>query len=470
MSEPTLYDLLVRRGSSNRVALGTADRSVTLSYRDLELHAREFAEQLRRLGVRECDTVAITADNCVEFVVALFGVASVGAIAAPISVHLAGPELAKSLATVHAKALVVAEGGVPVATLCSPAPRARVEPAKDVALVMLTGGTTAAPKAVPLTHANLAASVFGICATYELAADDATLLVMPLTHGHGLIAGLLSTLASGGSAYLPSARRFSAHTFWPEMMAAGATWYTAVPTMHQILTARAATEYPKERAPLLRFIRTCSAPIAPRAFDAVESAFHAPLISAYGMTETTHQTTSNPLPARGPRKGGSVGVPTGVELRLSSTGEVLVRGPTVTSGYVDDSSANEAAFDDGWFCTGDIGEVDADGYLFLKGRIKELINRGGEKIFPTQVDAVLMSDPKVLEAATFGVPDAKYGEEIHAAVVLRPGQTATSAELQDYCARSLGAFEIPKTFRFVSELPRTEKGAIDRRRLAASFR
>jgi acyl-CoA synthetase (AMP-forming)/AMP-acid ligase II len=422
--------------------------------------------------------------------------------------HLAGPELAKVLGAVHAKAGIVPEHlhaqigesipadlrwsialhadsrGAPLAILSGRARRDGRERAdspshEDLALAMLTGGTTAAPKEVPLTHANLAASIDGICATYQLGPRDATLLVMPLSHGHGLIAGLLATLASGGAAYVPAAGRFSASTFWPEMTAASATWYTAVPTMHQILLSRAPAEYPVDHPVPLRFVRSCSAPMATAVADAVEATFHAPLIEAYGMTETTHQATSNPLPDRGPRKPSSVGIATGVVLRIATLdgaptapgaiGEVQVKGPTVTAGYVDDPIATANAFVDGWFRTGDLGLLDGDGYLFLKGRIKELINRGGDKIFPADVDAVLLSDPKVQDAASFGVPDAKYGEEIHAAIVLRSGQSATSAELRDYCARSLAAFEIPKTFVFVSELPRTPKGAVDRRKLAESF-
>jgi acyl-CoA synthetase (AMP-forming)/AMP-acid ligase II len=508
-----LFDLLdgSLRSGPNDVAIATPDRRVVLSYSQLARAVENAAGQLRSLGVVAGDTVAILADNCIEFAIALLGIAGAGATAAPLNPHLAGPELAKILSIVHAKATVVPEhlrtpaaesvpgealwsiglrsdpGGAPLVLLSgrtSPTGTNRTSSApgpvrEEVALVMLTGGTTAAPKAVPLTHANLAASIGGICATYELDRRDATLLVMPLSHGHGLIAGLLATLASGGAAYVPSTGRFSAGRFWPEMIAASATWYTAVPTMHQILLERAPAEYPTDQPVPLRFVRSCSAAIAPRVAEAVESTFHAPLISAYGMTETTHQAASNPLPDRGPRKVSSVGVPTGVALRIATlegrpaapgaTGEVQVKGPTVTAGYLDDPRANASAFVDGWFRTGDLGLLDDDGYLVLKGRIKELINRGGEKIFPADVDAVLLSDPKVLYAASFGVPDAKYGEEIHAAIVLQPGQSETSAELRDHCAHSLADFEIPKTFVFVSDLPRTAKGSVDRRKLAESF-
>jgi acyl-CoA synthetase (AMP-forming)/AMP-acid ligase II len=483
-----LFDLLdaALRSRPDGVATGTPDGRIVLSYRQLARATEDTARQLRSLGVAAGDTVAIISDNCVEFVLALLGIVAAGAAAAPLNPRLAGPELAKILTTLGASwsiTLRADSGGAALANLSGRVQRiasGEVRPAREnVAILLLTGGTTAAPKAVPLSHANLAASIGGICATYELDSRDATLLVMPLTHGHGLIAGLLATLASGGAAYLPSAGRFAASTFWPEMVAASATWFTAVPTMHQILLERAAAEYPTAHPPPLRFVRSCSAAIAPTVAEAVEATFRVPLVSAYGMTETTHQAASNPLPSRGPRKASSVGVPTDVAIRVvaldgapaptGATGEVQVKGPTVMAGYLDDPSANAAAFVDGWFRTGDIGLVDDDGYLFLKGRIKELINRGGEKIFPADVDAVLLSDPKVLYAASFGVPDAKYGEEIHAAVVLQPGQTATSAELRDHCARSLAAFEIPKTFVFVSELPKTAKGSVDRRKLAESF-
>jgi acyl-CoA synthetase (AMP-forming)/AMP-acid ligase II len=350
---------------------------------------------------------------------------------------------------------------------------------EDVALSMFTSGTTSTPKVVPLTHANLAASIGGICATYRLAPDDATLLVMPLFHGHGLIAGLLSTLATGGAAHMPSGGRFSASTFWSEMTSVGATWYTAVPTIHQILLERAAAEYPKAHLPALRFIRSCSAPLTTTLLHQIESTFAAPVIEAYGMTETAHQATSNPLPTVGAHKPSSVGLPTGVEVRILApdgrtvatrmVGEVCIRGAAVTSGYREAPDVNAATFVDGWFHTGDLGYLDEDGYLFLEGRIKEIINRGGEKISPRHVDVVLLSNPKVEDALSFGVPDEKYGEEIAAAIIIKPGQTTTEQELAQYSRERLSAFEVPKRFYFVTDFPRTAKGAPDRRKLAMVF-
>jgi acyl-CoA synthetase (AMP-forming)/AMP-acid ligase II len=302
---------------------------------------------------------------------------------------------------------------------------------------------------------------------------------MPLFHGHGLVAGLLATLASGGAVYFPAAGRFSAHLFWDEITRTKATWYTAVPTIHQILLARADTEYPAGNRPALRFIRSSSAPLAPAILHRTEELFGAPMIVAYGMTETAHQAGSNPLPGDGVRKEESVGLPSGLQFRIVTAdgtsagtgeiGEVCVRGPGVADGYLNDPQATSVAFVDGWFHTGDLGHLDSDGYLFLNGRIKEIINRGGEKIAPQTVEAALLSHPAVEEAAAFAVPDPKYGEDVNAAVILQPDSDATEADLKRHCQARLAAFEIPASINFLDRFPRTTKGDADRRALAAAF-
>src|ERR1700733_9794757 len=229
--------------------------------------------------------------------------------------------------------------------------------------------------------------------------------------------------------------------------------------MPRILVNRAPHEYPSSSPVALRFIRSCSAPLDESLAVAISTAFNTPVIAAYGMTETSHQTASNPLPSHGPNKTPAVGLPTGVELRIvgddgrdaatGTIGEIWVRGATVTAGYLNNANANSESFVDGWFRSGNLGSRDADDYLFVKGRLKDIINRGGEKISPNDIDTVLLSNPKVLEAASFGEPDSIYGENVHAAVVLRPGAQASEEELQEYCRSALSGFEVPERIYIV---------------------
>ncbi len=514
----TLNELLCESAKAwpDRVAVSGPGDERAITYQDLGALSGDLAAELNRLGVGRGDSVAIVSDTCIEYVLALFAVVTAGACAALLNPALAARQLDSRLGQVRARAVIVpahldgefaatrAAATLPVWKLAlTPGPGRRLKPglageplsghgsgraamgepgpprAGDVAILMLTSGTTAAPKVVPLTHANLLASINGIRGIYRLTPEDATLLVMPLFHGHGLIAGLLATLASGGAGYLPSGGRFHASRFWPEMAAAHATWYTAVPTIHQILLARAASDYPGQGYPNLRFVRSCSAPLAPAVLRDLETAFSAPVLEAYGMTETAHQVASNPLPGDGPDKPGSVGITTGGDVQVtrpdgtpaaaSEAGEIWIRGAAVTSGYLGNARATAESFTGGWFHSGDLGYTDADGYLFLTGRIKEIINRGGEKISPAAVDEVLQSSPDVEDALSFGVPDGKYGEEIYAAVVLRPGHALSEDELNDYIRPRLSAFERPKRIFFLSRLPRTDKGTGDRRQLTAMF-
>jgi acyl-CoA synthetase (AMP-forming)/AMP-acid ligase II len=497
-----------------RTAVGTSDLRTVISYSQLDALIRSAMGQLSGLGLRPGNTIALVSDNCVEFVVALLAVVSSGARVAPLNPALPMSELSTRLSELSAHAVLapkhlasklefadaVAEntarwiiniensdgahevriadknGQSPVTAEAANASAPIA--GEDVALLMFTAGTTSAPKVVPLTHRNIVTSVLSISSGYDLSPQDATLIVMPLFHGHGLIAGLLATLASGGSAYLPSTGGFSAHLFWPDVVRLGVTWYTAVPTIHRILLNRASQEYPSSPV-ALRFIRSCSAPLDDELATATSTVFRSAMISAYGMTETSHQLSSNPLPAHGTDKISSVGLPTGVEIRIvaedgkdaatGSIGEIWVRGATVTTGYLNNPEANSASFVDGWFRSGDLGSKDADGYLFVRGRLKEIINRGGEKISPGDIDAALLSNPKVLEAASFGEPDAIYGEIVEAAVILRPGMEATDGELRDYCRTKLSAFEVPERIYMLTEFPRTAKGSADRRALAVQF-
>jgi acyl-CoA synthetase (AMP-forming)/AMP-acid ligase II len=269
--------------------------------------------------------------------------------------------------------------------------------------------------------------------------------------------------------------RFSAHAFWPLVKAHAVTWYSAVPTIHQILLARATSDAAPSRSGF-RFVRSCSSALAPATLKQLEDRFGAPVVEAYAMTETSHQVTSNPLPP-GIRKSGSVGLGTNVDVAIMSDdgalvppgteGEVVARGDTVMHGYLRNPEANKAAFANGWFRTGDLGVLDRDRYLTLTGRIKELINRGGEKISPTEIDVVLLSNPAVAEAAAFAVPDPIYGEEIRAAVV--PRADVTGAKLQAYCRGRLADFKIPKVIYVVEKLPKDSTGKVERHRVKDLF-
>jgi acyl-CoA synthetase (AMP-forming)/AMP-acid ligase II len=357
-------------------------------------------------------------------------------------------------------------------------PPASSQPAADdVALVLHTSGSTGRPKRVPLSHANMTVSAANIARCYALGPEDVAMCVMPLFHVHGLMASTLATLSTGGTVILPA--RFNPLSFWRVARDFGMTWFSAVPTIHQLLLARAAD--PTGRRPAgsekLRFIRSCSAALPPRVMRALETAFGAPVLEAYGMTEAAHQLTSNPLPPAG-RKPGSVGRGTNVEISIMDAhgrhvptgkrGEVVIRGSSVICGYENNPEANAAAFVDGWFRTGDQGCLDADGYLTLVGRIKELINRGGEKFSPREIDETLLAHPAVAEAVAFGVPHATWGEEVAAAVVVR--EPVSEAVLLAYCSERLADFKRPKQIHITDTLPRTATGKIQRGAIAKSFR
>jgi acyl-CoA synthetase (AMP-forming)/AMP-acid ligase II len=495
-----LLDQHVRDRPEARALVATGDRK-QVSYRTLAAMVEDVAVRLGSTGLRRGDAVGVFCANTVEFVVAILGAARAGLVVAPMDPALPRSEVCRRLERLGAQTILagslaadteppanfhvptwelrvaIAAGGIATATLetggglVERVGDAIDDLSDDDALVLFTSGTTDQAKMVPLTHANVAASVRAICGTYELGPEDATVAVMPLFHGHGLFAVLLSTLASGGCVLLPERGRFSARTFWDDMRAVAATWFTAVPTIHQILLQRSAREYPGPHEVPLRFIRSCSAPLETVTARAMERTFYAPVLSAYGMTETTHQATSQPL--RGPVKCGSVGQATGVNVRVvdqnghtcpaGAVGEVWVHGPTVARGYLANPAGTAHSFSDGWFRTGDLGTVDDDGHLFLTGRIKNIINRGGEKISPEHVETILAECHGVTEAAVFAIPDATYGERVGAAVVIVEGESVAPEEILQHSRNRLAPFEVPERLEIVAALPHTAKGALDRR-------
>ena len=315
------------------------------------------------------------------------------------------------------------------------------------------------------------ASIRNIVDTYALGPDDASLIVMPLFHVHGLLGATLSTLFSGGTAVVPAT--FSAGKFWQQVADGRITWYSAVPTIHQILLSRADADG-AARGSALHPLVQCR--LGAGGFQPVGTALRRAVLEAYGMTEAAHQMASNPRPPA-TRMAGTVGVGTGVEIVIlddhgnflpqGQQGEVSIRGPNVMHGYRNNPEANAASFTAGYFRTGDQGVLDADGYLTLTGRLKELINRGGEKISPLEVDAVLLEHPAVAEAVSFAVPDAKYGEEVNGAVVLKGD--AAADEIIAFCRERLADFKVPKRVYVATALPRTATGKIQRRHVAAHF-
>jgi len=500
-SSPRIADLVAataRRHPEARALVVTADRN-PITYRELVGLVDDLAGQLTQAGLLAGDRAGLRAQSSAEFVVGLLAALRAGLVVVPVDPALPAADQQARITAAGGRVVLVDEDASEQTALphwpisitvngagitahvdaASPPSPAGAEPdglRSDDALIMFTGGTTGAPKMVPWTHDNVATSVGNVIAGYRLGPDDATVAVMPLFHGHGLIAALLSTLVSGGTVLIPAHGRFSAHTFDDDLRAASATWFTAVPTIHQILLSRKDTHAERERA-RLRFIRSCSAALSPETAFALQRTFAAPVLSAYGMTEATHQMSSTSEDET--VTAGLVGGPTGVQVRIvgddgrpcppDAVGEILVSGPTVVRGYLANPSATEQTFTDGWLHTGDLGTLSDAGELTLRGRIKELINRGGEKISPERVELVLASHPNVLEAAVFGVPDRLYGETVGAAVVPDQSDPPTADELTEFCRGRLAGFEVPASIALTDELPHTAKGSVDRRAVAEQF-
>jgi acyl-CoA synthetase (AMP-forming)/AMP-acid ligase II len=498
-AEPLTLAHLFPADVRDKPAVLIPDGSRPVTYAGLAEQVASLAEALRRGGVGAGDVLAIVLANGLEYLTTFLATTTARAVAAPLNPAYKVEEFRFYLEDSGARAVVVPPGDHPAreaaAVLGLPLWEARLDgrgrprlerlsgpgsPARDtggprpddVALFLHTSGTTSRPKGVPLTHANLLTSIRNIAGTYRLGPDDTSLVVMPLFHVHGLLGATLSTLHASGTVVVPP--RFSAGTFWPHAAAHRVTWYSAVPTIHQVLLARADADGAPRGT--LRFIRSCSSALAPAVFAQLQDRFGAPVLEAYGMTEASHQMASNPLPPAA-RKPGTVGRGTGVEVAIldeqgnllppGRQGEVAVRGANVMRGYHNNGEANVGAFTNGYFRTGDQGRLDADGYLTLTGRLKELINRGGEKISPLEVDAALLEHPAVAEAVCFALPDLKYGEEVHAAVVLRA--EATAQDLQAFCRQRLADFKVPKAIYITEQVPRTATGKIQRRHVAAHF-
>ncbi len=502
---PSIPELLAEVARRNPEAGALYAPGVSPSrYSEILGRRDQVVHQLNRLGAGRNDRVAVVLGNGPELAAAFLTISS-AATFAPLNPEYTQSEFDFYLADLNARALVVRRGvetpareaarrlRITVIDLVpvpggeaggfdldgpeGPAPDSRgLAREDDVALVLHTSGTTARPKRVPLTHRNVTASAAHIRTTLALTPADRCLNVMPLFHIHGLIGATLASVAAGAG--LVCTPGFLASSFFEWLEEFGATWYTAVPTIHQAVLAEAARRGAAAKGRRLRLIRSSSSALPSPVLRELESVFGVPVLESYGMTEAAHQICSNPPPP-GKQKAGSVGPAAGPDVAVmgesdrllgsGETGEIVIRGPNVTSGYEDNPEANAAAFAGGWLRTGDLGYRDNDGYFYLTGRIKELINRGSEKISPREIDEVLLDHPAVGQAVAFAVPHPTLGEDIAAAVVLRVNATVSPAELRELAFQRLAAFKVPSRIIIVDAIPKGPTGKIQRVGLAAKL-
>jgi len=490
---------LMAAGADTAPAIG-APGTAALTYDGLRALVERTIATLNSFGIGRNDRVAIVLPNGPDMASAFIAIAS-GATAAPLNPSYKADEFEFYMSDVKAKALVVESGSTSPAIAVAAklemtiitlhpehakgagcfrlsAPGAAgacttgfAEP-DEIALILHTSGTTSRPKIVPLSQRNVSVSAGNIAETLAFTAMDCGLTIMPLFHIHGLIAGTLAPLSAGGRVFCTSG--FDALKFFGWMDEAKPTWYTAVPTMHQAILTRAPRNKEIIARNPLRFTRSSSSSMPPQVIAELERVFGAPLIESYGMTEASHQMASNPL--NGVRKPGAVGLAAGPEVAImgdggvllqpGEIGEIVIRGDNVTRGYENNPSANASAFTNGWFRTGDQGVMDKDRYVSLTGRLKEIINRGGEKISPREVDEILMDHPAVRQVVVFAMPHEKLGEEVAAAIVLREGSAANEKELREFCSQRLAPFKVPRKIVFLEQIPLGATGKLQRIGLA----
>ena len=501
MSKFETVSNLLSQGESNAVAV-TAPGKKPLTFNDLRELVNKTVNTLNNFGMGRNDNIAIVLPNGPEMATAFLSIAA-GATTAPLNPNFREKEFEFYLGDLDTRLLLVQKGidspvraaakklNIPIVELIpdknntagkfdiegdfksAKKPTRGYASSEETALVLHTSGTTSKPKIVPLSHANICASAINIARTLSLNHDDHCMNVMPLFHIHGLIAAVLSSLGAKSSIYCTPG--FNALKFFTWMEESNPSWYTAVPIMHQAILGRAGRNKDIIEKSRLRFVRSSSASLPPQVMDTLEKTFHVPVIEAYGMTEAAHQMASNPLPPLD-RKPGTVGLAAGPDISImkkngellsqGNTGEVVIRGENVTDGYKNNPDANNDSFVNGWFRTGDQGIIDSEGYLRLTGRLKEIINRGGEKISPREVDEVLIDHPAVKQAVTFALPHEKLGEDVAAAVILKENVTATDKEIREFARSKLADFKVPRKVIFLDEIPKGPTGKFQRIGLA----
>lgn len=503
MDFQSLVKLLAYRAaeSKERIFLSWPEEQLDVTYSEFYEAAQQLAQYLQVQGLKQGERVALSLENGVHWILAFWGIILAGGVVVPLNPKFKVAEWVPLLEQAESSWMIaenqgaglLSEHGVnPVATaysspwnqaelVVSTAQRQRRKALtkddaefSDEALLLFTSGSTGRPKGVVLTHGNLLAEAAFIQQGHALTQGDIGLAILPFFHINGLVITMLTPLFSGGRAIVPE--KFRASKFWEWVKKYQVTWFSGVPTILSILLAR------KDPEPLdttsLRFARSASSSLSVAVLEEFEQRFHVPVIEAYGLSETGSQVATNPLPPS-IRKTGSVGLPVGNELRIVDEqgrpvpngirGEVVIQGKNVTQGYLNNKEANQESFKQGWFYTGDIGFFDEDGYLFLAGRRKELINRAGEKISPREVDEVIYQLPEVLLAAAVGVPDPLFGEEIVAFIQLRPGEMVSEEQVIRHCKACLANFKVPKRIFYLDDFPKGPNGKIQRLKLVALY-
>ena len=478
----------------------TSEISTKLSYKDLKLFINKISKQLAGNGLSNKDRAAIVLPNGPYMASSFLAISSYMS-AAPLNPSYKSEEYEFYLKDLNPKIVLVEKNSenpvVDVAKklkieLCEINPEKdgpsgifniyekeseySLPDENDEALVLHTSGTTSRPKIVPLTNKNIFSSAENISKSLNLSENDHCLNIMPLFHIHGLIAILASSMKAGAS--VCASNGFNAIKFLDMAKSEKITWYSGVPTMHQAILLRARRNLEIAKVLKLRLIRSSSASLPPAVFKDLNDVFSCPVIEAYGMTEATHQMTSNPLPPK-QQKAGFVGLPAGPEvcimnengevLKQGDEGEVCIKGENVTLGYDNNEEANKTSFTNGWFRTGDQGYFDNEGYLKISGRLKEIINKGGEKISPLEVDNVLMDHPLIDQAVCFGYEDKMLGENIASAIIIKSGETCSENDVLEYAQEKLAKFKIPKKIFFVEEIPKGATGKLQRNVLAKKF-
>jgi acyl-CoA synthetase (AMP-forming)/AMP-acid ligase II/acyl carrier protein len=474
----------------------------TLSYGQLYQQIDYVVALMNAYGLGRNDRIAIVLPNGPEMAVAFLSLIA-GTACAPLNPAYQAKEFDFYLSDINARAVIVQAGmdspvrsvagskNIPVIELIplkeaeaglfklkftgktSADPKTGLSVSDDIALVLHTSGTTSRPKIVPLTQRNIFASACNVSLSLQLNNSDRCLNIMPLFHIHGLIAALLSSLTAGGSVICTSGFSDTKFSDWIDGLQP--TWYTGVPTIHQMVLELAEKNILNAEQAKFRFIRSSSASLPPIVMERLEKTFNVPVIEAYGMTEAAHQMASNPMPPL-KRKPGSVGLHAGPEVAImdekdnivpnGETGEIVIRGVNVMKGYENNPDANKNAFSRGWFRTGDLGYIDEEGYLYISGRLKEIINRGGQKVSPREIDDVLLEHHGVLQAVTFGVPHSRLGEAVAVAAVVDKKKNVTEKELRQHVADRLAPYKIPQQILFVDSIPKGPTGKVQRIGLA----